>query len=258
MQFFQNHLITNSSVFPLNVHRAKHLFLPVFFSRGIGGAILFLMLCAAIYEYKATPSDKDAESLSVSNNNERLSNFSNKNLNQDHGVVQENGEELIEKGKSLQKDLPDHSKKSKKGKTRTNKIRFYSYIVILSFMRYFSAAFPGFWITCLTAFNPIRNGGKIISTEPAARDSLTCLHGLRVFSLGWVVMVHTYLQVFSIAGKVVALSQRQRHDDCMKSCLRSSLIILNLRLNKCIFFICKYEDIREIIRFAYFPCCIEC
>ncbi|KAG9433383.1 nose resistant to fluoxetine protein 6 isoform X1 [Apis mellifera carnica] len=138
---------------------------------GIGGAILFLMLCAAIYEYKATPSDKDAESLSVSNNNERLSNFSNKNLNQDHGVVQENGEELIEKGKSLQKDLPDHSKKSKKG----------------------------FWITCLMAFNPIRNGGKIISTEPAARDSLTCLHGLRVFSLGWVVMVHTYLQVFSIA-----------------------------------------------------------
>lgn len=126
LQFFQNHLITSSSVFPLNVHRAKHLFLPVFFSRGIGGAILFLMLCAAIYEYKATPSDKDAESLSVSNNNERLSNFSNKNLNQDHGVVQENGEELIEKGKSLQKDLPDHSKKSKKGKIRT--IRFYFYI----------------------------------------------------------------------------------------------------------------------------------
>lgn len=49
-------------------------------------------------------------------------------------------------------------------------------------------------------FNPIANGRKIISTEPAARDSLTCLHGLRVLSLGWVVMVHTYLQVFSIAG----------------------------------------------------------
>lgn len=123
---------------------------------------------------------------------------------------------------------------------RAKRVKYERYVfilisLILSFMRYFSAAFPGFWITCLMAFNPIRNGGKIISTEPAARDSLTCLHGLRVFSLGWVVMVHTYLQVFSIAGKVVALSQRQRHDDCMKSCLRSSLIILNLRLNKCIF-----------------------
>ncbi|XP_003698910.1 nose resistant to fluoxetine protein 6-like [Apis florea] len=141
---------------------------------GIGGAMLLLMLCAAIYEYRTMPSDKDAESLSVSNNNERLSNFSNKNLNQDHHGVgpQENGEELIEKGKSLQKDMPsDHSKKKRKG----------------------------FWVTCLAAFNPVRNGSKIISTEPAARDSLTCLHGLRVFSLGWVVMVHTYLQVFSIA-----------------------------------------------------------
>lgn len=80
--------------------------------------MLLLMLCAAIYEYRTMPSDKDAESLSVSNNNERLSNFSNKNLNQDHHGVgpQENGEELIEKGKSLQKDMPsDHSKKKRKG-----------------------------------------------------------------------------------------------------------------------------------------------
>lgn len=54
---------------------------------------------------------------------------------------------------------------------------------------------------CLMSFSPIENGSKILSTEPAARDSLTCLHGLRVLSLGWVIVVHTYLQVFSIAGK---------------------------------------------------------
>ncbi|XP_011312826.1 nose resistant to fluoxetine protein 6-like, partial [Fopius arisanus] len=56
-----------------------------------------------------------------------------------------------------------------------------------------------FWAQSLMAFNPITNGTKILSTEVAAKDSLTCIHGLRVFSLGWVVMVHTYLQVFSIA-----------------------------------------------------------
>ncbi|XP_029037183.1 nose resistant to fluoxetine protein 6 [Osmia bicornis bicornis] len=139
---------------------------------GIGGTIVFLMLCATIYEYRTLPNVSDVESSSVSNNNERLSNFSNKNLNQDHASAQENGEELIEKGKSLQKDLPDLPKKESK---------------------------RGFWLTCLTAFNPIANGSKILSTEPAARDSLTCLHGLRVLSLGWVVMVHTYLQVYSIA-----------------------------------------------------------
>ncbi|XP_078045427.1 nose resistant to fluoxetine protein 6 [Augochlora pura] len=142
---------------------------------GVGGAIGLLMLCATIYECRTLSTFKDVESSSMSNNNERLSNFSNKNLNSDHGVSttgQDNGEELIEKGKDLEKDLTDHAKVDKR---------------------------QGLWIKCLTAFNPITNGSKIISTEPAARDSLTCLHGLRVFSLGWVVMVHTYLQVFAIA-----------------------------------------------------------
>ncbi|CAL7947909.1 unnamed protein product [Xylocopa violacea] len=140
---------------------------------GIGGTIAFLMVCATICEYRTPPNVKDVESSSsVSNNNERLSNFSNKNLGQDRGMIKENGEELIEKGKSSRPDPPDHPKKEGK---------------------------KGLWFTCLMAFNPIANGSKIISTDPAARDSLTCLHGLRVFSLGWVVMVHTYLQVYSIA-----------------------------------------------------------
>ncbi|KAJ8680792.1 hypothetical protein QAD02_016579, partial [Eretmocerus hayati] len=54
-------------------------------------------------------------------------------------------------------------------------------------------------LSCLLAFSPRANGSKIISTEPASENSLTCLHGMRVISLAWVIMVHTYLQVFSIA-----------------------------------------------------------
>ncbi|XP_054007203.1 nose resistant to fluoxetine protein 6-like [Hylaeus anthracinus] len=136
---------------------------------GIGGAVILLMVCATIYEYNFTPNVMDIESSSVSNNNERLDNFSNKNLNQDRRISmgQEEGEE-----KSLQKDLPEQANKKDK---------------------------RGLWLTCLAAFNPISNGSKILSTEPAARENLTCLHGLRVFSLGWVVMVHTYLQVYAIA-----------------------------------------------------------
>lgn len=69
-----------------------------------------------MYEYRIQPNVKDVESSSVSNNNERLSNFSNKNLNQDGEVMQENGEELIEKGKNLEKEPPDRSEEeSKKG-----------------------------------------------------------------------------------------------------------------------------------------------
>lgn len=58
----------------------------------------------------------------------------------------------------------------------------------------------GIWVSCLLAFSPVANGSKILSTEQGTKNSLTCLHGLRVMSLGWVVLVHTYLQVFSIAG----------------------------------------------------------
>lgn len=80
------------------------------------------------------------------------------------------------------------------------------YLLELDILKFFNVALvvtffsSGFWLRCLLAFSPTVNGSKIISTDPAAKDSLTCLHGLRVFSLGWVVMVHTYLQVFSIAG----------------------------------------------------------
>ncbi|EZA49101.1 hypothetical protein DMN91_005938 [Ooceraea biroi] len=141
---------------------------------GIAGAILVLMICATVYEYRSLPSVRDVESSSVSNNNDKTNDFVDKNLNQDRriSIGQENGQELIEKGvKHPQKENPIQKKDNGEG----------------------------FWLRCLLAFSPIVNGSKIISTEPAAKDSLTCLHGLRVFSLGWVVMVHTYLQVFSIA-----------------------------------------------------------
>ncbi|XP_046817971.1 nose resistant to fluoxetine protein 6-like isoform X1 [Vespa crabro] len=141
----------------------------------IGGSILFLMICATIYEQSIVIESTDIESSNVTNNNEKVINFTDKNLTQNSciSIVQENGEELIDKGSNdIQKDISIQIKDDNE---------------------------RGFWAKCLLAFSPTVNGGKIISTEPAARDSLTCLHGLRVFSLGWVVMVHTYLQVFAIA-----------------------------------------------------------
>lgn len=129
-----------------------------------------LMICATVYEYRSFPLTSDIESSSVSNNNDKTNDFIDKNLNQDRNVGQENDQELIEKG-TKQKEIPIQKKNCSKG----------------------------FWLKFLLAFSPAVNGSRIISTEPAAKDSLTCLHGLRVFSLGWVIMVHTYIQVFSIA-----------------------------------------------------------
>jgi len=128
----------------------------------------------------------------VSNNNDKTNDFVDKNLNQDRriSIGQENGQELIEKGAKGQQQ-----KESPKKDSGENPAFLASRDSSTS-----SSSLSGFWLRCLLAFSPIVNGSKIISTEPAAKDSLTCLHGLRVFSLGWVVMVHTYLQVFSIAG----------------------------------------------------------
>lgn len=51
------------------------------------------------------------------------------------------------------------------------------------------------------AFSALSNGRKILHCGAPPPDSLTCVHGLRFLSLAWVIMVHTYLQVFTIAGK---------------------------------------------------------
>jgi len=160
--------------------------------RGISGAILVLMICATVYEYRSFPSVRDVESSSVSNNNDRPNDFVDKNQDRRISIGLENGQELIEKGAKgqQQKESP------KKGSGENHRTFLASCVDSLTS----STSLSGFWLRCLLAFSPIVNGSKIISTEPAAKDSLTCLHGLRVFSLGWVVMVHTYLQVFSIAG----------------------------------------------------------
>lgn len=167
------------------------------------------MLCATIYEYKTLPSLKDVESSSVSNNNERLDSFSNKNLSHDRRISmgQEEGE-----GKSLQKDPSDGEKtENKKGAGDSSLLAssFHPVEILRDF--YAFGFFSGVWLRCLSAFNPIANGSKILSTEPAATESLTCLHGLRVLSLGWVVMVHTYLQVYAIAGE-----ERAREDESLR------------------------------------------
>lgn len=53
----------------------------------------------------------------------------------------------------------------------------------------------------ILSFSAISNSKKILYVGATPEESLTCVHGLRFLSLAWVIMVHTYLQVFTIAGK---------------------------------------------------------
>ncbi|XP_046472647.1 nose resistant to fluoxetine protein 6 [Neodiprion pinetum] len=156
---------------------------------GVAGVILLLMILATAYEYNDTRGrESDVESSASGNNNENISTYPDKNFLDERriSIIQDTSKELIEKTEMEREGAGEQGKKE----TKLEK---------------------GFWVKCLMAFNPIANGGKIISTEPAASDSLTCLHGLRVFSLGWVVMVHTYLQVFSIAENKMLRTVTERN-----------------------------------------------
>ncbi|XP_058115861.1 O-acyltransferase like protein [Anopheles ziemanni] len=51
----------------------------------------------------------------------------------------------------------------------------------------------------LGCFDVGPNAASILSVEQAGEDSLTCVHGLRLYSLLWTVLVHTYLQLFAVS-----------------------------------------------------------
>ncbi|KAK9881174.1 hypothetical protein WA026_014522 [Henosepilachna vigintioctopunctata] len=52
----------------------------------------------------------------------------------------------------------------------------------------------------LLAFSAVENGKKILNVETMSKNSITCLHGLKFFSILWIILVHTYLEIFSVAS----------------------------------------------------------
>ncbi|XP_050100835.1 O-acyltransferase like protein [Anopheles aquasalis] len=51
----------------------------------------------------------------------------------------------------------------------------------------------------LGCFDVGPNAASILSVDPASEDSLSCVHGLRLYSLLWTILVHTYLQLFAVS-----------------------------------------------------------
>lgn len=50
----------------------------------------------------------------------------------------------------------------------------------------------------LICFGLKENVKVILNVDPVSNDALTFVHGLRLLSLLWTVMVHTYLQLFAV------------------------------------------------------------
>ncbi|XP_062560409.1 uncharacterized protein LOC134224821 isoform X3 [Armigeres subalbatus] len=62
----------------------------------------------------------------------------------------------------------------------------------------------------LLCFAAGSNSTTILSVAKANKDSLTCIHGLRLYSLLWTIMVHTYLQLFAVGENRVARKITER------------------------------------------------
>ncbi|XP_067686161.1 O-acyltransferase like protein-like [Haliotis asinina] len=56
----------------------------------------------------------------------------------------------------------------------------------------------------LLCFSAVSNGEKILSVKRSPA-SITCLHGIRVLSIGWVILGHTYIYTMSNAGNPKSL-----------------------------------------------------
>ncbi|XP_018574609.1 nose resistant to fluoxetine protein 6-like [Anoplophora glabripennis] len=57
----------------------------------------------------------------------------------------------------------------------------------------------GIFLRLLLSFSAVSNGKKIISVDRVSMESIKCIHGLRFFSIGWIILVHSYLELFAIA-----------------------------------------------------------
>lgn len=63
-------------------------------------------------------------------------------------------------------------------------------------IKYFFLDYP---LKLLHCFSAIHNGRKIMSLKKLSLESIKCIHGLRFISIAWIILVHTYLEVFAVA-----------------------------------------------------------
>jgi peptidoglycan/LPS O-acetylase OafA/YrhL len=74
--------------------------------------------------------------------------------------------------------------------------------VKISEKEYFEQLGIGYRI--LLAFSIQRNARKLLSSKTGPSD-ITCLHGLRVLSSGWVILAHTYYLLLPYIGNIASL-----------------------------------------------------
>ncbi|XP_072384024.1 nose resistant to fluoxetine protein 6-like [Diabrotica undecimpunctata] len=57
----------------------------------------------------------------------------------------------------------------------------------------------GLLVKLLLSFSSVTNGRKILSVQHISLESIKCIHGLRFFSISWIILVHSYLELFAVS-----------------------------------------------------------
>ena len=91
-------------------------------------------------------------------------------------------------------------------------------MIRIIFCFFFVLTVTDFVCQFLLSFSILSNSSKILSGSTSSEDSLNSVHGLRFLSFSWVVLVHTYLQIFAIGGKQKKKAYRQITCNTCKYC----------------------------------------
>nr|XP_002741292.1 PREDICTED: nose resistant to fluoxetine protein 6-like [Saccoglossus kowalevskii] len=65
---------------------------------------------------------------------------------------------------------------------------------------------PGTLVQCILAFSVLENGGKILDTTHAS-GTLAAIHGVRVLSMWWVILGHSYSSLFGFSDNISVLPE---------------------------------------------------
>lgn len=65
--------------------------------------------------------------------------------------------------------------------------------------KHYNVTISALYMKLILCFSAIVNAKKILNVDAPPKSSVNCIHGLRFFSIAWIILVHSYLEVFAIA-----------------------------------------------------------
>ena len=96
----------------------------------------------------------------------------------------------------------EREKKKRSIQTNTQKDHIHAKCSPLFPLTHKDVCVPGLPSQLLLSFSVLRNGRKVLNCDKNSAD-ISCLHGIRVLSITWVVLGHSFTAFYSVQGETV-------------------------------------------------------